>query len=99
MEKERKSWSKSVEKDGITTSINVREAENGFVINVERYGYLCCKEDDESLEELESSDEEVMDKREWISESKQYISKVNPLGDESTSIKDQIASAIKSIKL
>ena len=98
MKKETKSWSKSVEKDGVTTSIRVQEAENGFVVSVERYGYLKCDTDDESLEELSESDC-IKDDREWISECKQYISKVNPLGDESTSLKEQISNAIKSVKI
>jgi len=36
---------------------------------------------------------------EWINENKQYISKVNPLQEEATSLKEQISEAIKSIKI
>ena len=39
MEKKKyKSWRKSVEKDGVSKSVSVREVENGFVIDLEEYG-------------------------------------------------------------
>lgn len=36
--KESKRWSKSIEKDGISKSINVEEIENGFIICTSEYG-------------------------------------------------------------
>lgn len=50
----RKSWSVKTEKDGVCTSIEVREVSNGFIICKTKYG---SKEDGEYFSEQE----------EWIS--------------------------------
>jgi len=50
----RKSWSVKTEKDGVSTSIEVREVSNGFIICKTKYG---SKEDGEYFSDFE----------EWIS--------------------------------
>ncbi len=53
-DKDKKSWSVKTEKDGICTSIEVREVSNGFIICKTKYG---SKEDGEYFS----------DQEEWIS--------------------------------
>ena len=69
-EETKKSWSKTVERDGMTESIRVEEVENGFVITKEKYGH--------------NKSSKSPDK--WISETEKYISNVNPISDEEDEI-------------
>lgn len=64
--KAKESWRKSVKRNGITESIEVQEVENGFIIRKEKYG-----------EDLNSKSP-----NKWINETKEYVSKVNPLAEE-----------------
>ena len=63
-----KEWSYSTEDNGITKRCTVREVENGFTINISKYGYP--KSDDGEKE------------GDYIDERKEFISKVNPLTAE-----------------
>ena len=63
---DKKRWSKSYEKDGITEEITVRKVENGYVVCRNRYG-----------EDLNSSSPDK-----WIHEKEEYISTINPLEEE-----------------
>lgn len=61
-----KTWRKSTEVDGITKNIEVKEAENGFVIEIYKCGY----------DQKESSPDK------YIDEKKCWISTKNPLQNE-----------------
>ena len=75
----RESWRKSVQRNGITESIEVKQVENGFIIRKERYG-----------EDLNSKSP-----NKWISESKEYVSKENPLAEEE--IDDDFENILKEL--
>lgn len=66
-EKERKKeWSKSYEKDGITETVRVKEAENGYIICKTRWGHdINSKSPDR-----------------YVDEREEYISNVNPFDEE-----------------
>lgn len=64
--KKKKTWSKSVERDGLTETIRVEQVENGFIISKEKYGH-----------DLKSTS-----KDKYISENKKYISTKNPLDND-----------------
>lgn len=42
----KKSWRKSIEANGITSSLEVKEIENGFILRYCKYGKNPAKEDD-----------------------------------------------------
>lgn len=63
---EKKSWSKTIEKNGITETVKVEEVENGFLITKSKWG--------------RDIDSKSPDK--YIDECKKYISNVNPILDE-----------------
>lgn len=72
--KERKTWRKSVEKDGVTKSVSVDECENGFIISICEYGetngiykdsskkYISTKN---PLDEVDVVDKDKQAKEEW----------------------------------
>jgi len=67
--KKKQTWSKSIEKNGLRKSINVREADNGgYIIRLEAYGDVPKKDGDGT---------------EYKSVEKEIISKINPLADAS----------------
>lgn len=47
-------WSKSQEVNGVTNSITVREVENGFIIEINKYGRDTTKKDSEYCDESKS---------------------------------------------
>ena len=49
--KKKARWSKSVEVNGVTKSLTVKEVENGFVVEQCTYGRDCTKKDSEYLDE------------------------------------------------
>lgn len=52
-QKKKAEFSQSEERDGITTRIRVREVNNGFVINVTRYGYITTAKGEQYIDENE----------------------------------------------
>lgn len=56
--------------DGITRSVNVEEIENGYIVNIHKYGMKPSKE---GCSECDS---------EYIDETKRFYSKENPLNKE-----------------
>lgn len=68
-------WRRSVEANGITKEISVREADNdGYIINLNIYGEFPT----------------VDGGTEYKDKSKEFISKTNPLGDEDDSFKQKL---------
>jgi hypothetical protein len=51
--KKKAEYSQTEEKDGVTTRIRVREVNNGFVINVSRYGYVGTAKGEQYIDENE----------------------------------------------
>jgi hypothetical protein len=91
---------KTEEKDGVTREICVRKAENGYIVNVESYGYRPRKKETNSEEKEELAESgPIKDDREYFNESKSYVSKTNPLEDSEKPLKDQIANALKTMKI
>lgn len=76
-------WRKSVEQDGITKEIAVREADNdGYIITLRVYG------------DVEQKDGTTK----WVDKEKEIISKTNPLGEEDDVVKqgmDALESALE----
>lgn len=68
MNDKKKSWSKSVEKNGYTKSVKVREAENGYIIEFSEWGNITN----------EKGEDKYVDKR------KEIISKTNPLEEKNS---------------
>lgn len=94
-------FTKSEEKNGVTTRIRVVKAENGYTININTYGYRTKKgkdTDSEDLDELANS-KAIKDDREYFDENKTYISEINPFAEDEKSLKEQISDAIKTIKI
>lgn len=71
MEKERLSISATEGK--LTKSISVEQVENGFIINIEKYGDIPKKN---------CSCSGSCNCTEWFNETKRYISKTNPLSKD-----------------
>lgn len=68
-------WRRSIESNGITKEISVREADNdGYIINLTVYGDFPTVEGE----------------TEYKHKEKEFISKVNPLGDEDDSFKQKL---------
>ena len=49
--KKKARWSKSIEVNGITKSLTVREVENGFIVEQSTYGRDTTKKDSEYMDE------------------------------------------------
>lgn len=71
-----KEWSYSIEKDGITKRCTVKEVENGYTVRINKYGNIETEGEKDS---------------EWIDETKEFISKTNPL--EAENLDESISDA------
>jgi hypothetical protein len=52
--KKKSRWSKSIEVNGITKTVTVKEVENGFVIEQSKYGRDSMKKDSEYIDECKT---------------------------------------------
>ena len=76
MSKDKKGrWRRSIESNGITKEICVREADNeGYIISLNIYGDFPTENGD----------------TEYKHKEKEFISKINPLGDEDDNFKQKL---------
>lgn len=82
-DKEYKSWRKSVEKDGLTKEISVKECENGFYICISKYG-------DENGK-FNSEEKRYISTKNPLEGEKEY--------NEEITLKDEIMESIKAMGL
>lgn len=74
MEKSKRRWRKEIESNGITKQVSVREADNGYVIEISKYGSIKNAKGDS----------------EYVDERKEFISKTNPLEDKTEESKSKL---------
>ncbi len=81
-----KSWRKTEEANGISKSVSVNECENGFIIEISKYG---CPRD-------EPNGKYIDDCKKYIS-TKNPLESEKEIESEEVNVGDGILSAIKSI--
>lgn len=77
-------WNKREEVNGISTSINVKQVENGFVVNISTYGRDTTKKDSEYKDDYKT----------YISKTNPLEVK-----EEKPSLREEINKALQNIKL